>query len=108
MFKPVLWIVLIAFSVLSAEALWQHGYLGLWRQGFVNLASLQLLADLLIVSLLAVAWMWRDARRCGRNPWPYALITLAAGSFGTLLYLLLAPRTALPRAHDAALRGKHA
>jgi len=33
-----------------------------------------------------------EAKRAGRNPWPYVVITLFLGSFGPLLYLILSPQ----------------
>jgi hypothetical protein len=91
MFKTIVWIVLVPFSILSAAALWQVGYLALFTQQFQNLGGVQVLADLVIACCLLMAWIWRDARQKGRNPWPYFVITLAAGSFGPLLYFALAP-----------------
>jgi hypothetical protein len=97
MLKAIAWVVLIPFSVLSAGALWQVGYLPLFTQQFQNLGTLQVLVDLVIACSLLMMWVWRDARHKGRNPWPYFFITLAAGSFGPLLYFALAPRSrALP------------
>jgi hypothetical protein len=101
MAKATLGIIFAAFAALSAAALWQHGYLGLWQAGVATLASMQLLADLVILALLACAWMLRDAQASGRKAWPYIALTLAAGSFGPLLYLLLAPRAAA-----ASLKGE--
>ena len=47
----------------------------------------------LIITLIALGlflvWMWRDAKAEGRNPWPWILITLATGSIGPLIYLLV-------------------
>ena len=88
MFKTGLVLVLIPFSILSAAALWQVGYLGLFTQQFVNYGAWQILADLVIAVSLAMFWMWADARKNGRNPWPWILLSLVAGSFGPLLYLL--------------------
>jgi len=39
--------------------------------------------------VLVMVWMWRDARRRGRNPWPWIAAALLLGSFGPLAYLLV-------------------
>lgn len=84
----LLTIVLAAFSALSLVAMAEHGYLGIWQAGLTSSASLQLLVDLVIACGLAMIWMTADARERGITVWPFLLITLAAGSFGPLLYLL--------------------
>lgn len=86
--KTLLLIPLLAFSVLTALALWQHGYWGIFEGQLRTLAGLQVLADLAIALGLFIAWLWQDARQRQRNPWPWIVLTLAAGSFGPLLYLL--------------------
>ena len=43
----------------------------------------------MIVGVLACIWMSYDARERGLPAWPFILITLVAGSFGPLLYLLV-------------------
>lgn len=85
----LLGLVLAAFGALSGYAMLEHGYLGIWQAGLTSSASLQLLVDLVIVCVLAMAWMVADARRLGLTVWPFLALTLAAGSFGPLLYLLL-------------------
>lgn len=92
--KSLIVAVLAAFGALSAVALWQHGYLGIILPHFQSFGAGQVFADLVIALLLILVWMVRDARRTGRNPWPYVALTLAAGSFGPLVYLLLAPADA--------------
>ena len=82
--------VLLAFGGLTVAAVMQHGYVGIFQYQLQSLAGLQVLADLGIALLLVLAWLWRDARRTGRNAWPWIVLTLAAGSFGPLLYLLTA------------------
>ncbi len=88
MHRTILIIVLLGFGALSAMAMWQHGYWGIFEHQFENLAGLQVLADLGVALALVMAWMWRDARASGRHPLPWIVLTLAAGSFGPLLYLL--------------------
>ena len=84
-------VVLAAFSALTVAAVVQHGYVGIFEYQFRNLAGLQVLADLGIALLLVLAWLWQDARANARNPYLWVALTLAAGSFGPLLYLLSAP-----------------
>ena len=101
--KAALALVFAAFGAYSLYVIAELGYLGLWQALLSNLAGWQVVLDLLIASVLLLGFLWRDAQRSGRRFWPYVLLTLAAGSFGPLLYLLLAPRptefsAGLPRA----------
>jgi hypothetical protein len=86
--RRVLSATLIAFLVLTALALWQHGYWGIFAPHFQSFGGAQVFVDLVIALGLFVVWMWRDARATGRNPWPWLALTLATGSIGALLYLL--------------------
>jgi hypothetical protein len=45
--------------------------------------------DLVIVCVLACGWMRRDASARGLPAWPFIVVTLVAGSFGPLLYLIV-------------------
>lgn len=81
-------IVLFDFALLSAYAIHQVGYLGIWQAGLASWGAVQLLVDLVILGGMAALWIVNDARARGVNPWPYVLVTLAAGSFGPLAYLL--------------------
>lgn len=94
--RVLLLTVLAAFSVLTALALWQHGYWGILEPHFRSFGGAQVLVDLAIALALVLVWLWRDARTLGRNPWPWLVLTLAAGSFGPLLYLLTRPAGAAP------------
>lgn len=89
--RTVLILALAAFGAFSMFATWQVGYVGIWQAGLANWGAAQVLADLVLMSLVVLFLLHRDAQAQGRTLWPYALVTLAAGSFGPLLYLLLAP-----------------
>lgn len=81
-------ILLGAFSALSLYAMYQVGYWGIWQAGLTDWGSAQILADLVVACLLIMGWMVTDARHRGLTVWPYLVVTLAAGCFGPLLYLL--------------------
>ena len=81
-------LILAAFGAYSVFVMWHYGYFGIWQAGFANAAALQILLDLVITCLLISSWMLGDARAKDLNAWPFVAITLAAGSFGPLLYLL--------------------
>ncbi len=82
-------LVLTVFSALTGVALSQVGYLGILLPHFQSWGAGQVLADLTILASLSCIWMVGDARRRGRTAWPYLVLTLVAGSFGPLAYLLV-------------------
>jgi len=86
--RPLLWLVTLAFGGYSFWVMAQVGYLGIWQAGFANPGSTQITLDLVVSSFLLIGFVVRDARATGRTWWPWALVTLVAGSFGTLGYLL--------------------
>lgn len=88
--RVILFGVLGVFSVLSAVALWQHGYWGILEPHFKTFGAGQVLADLTIALCLVLTWMYQNARQTNRRFWPWLVFTLLAGSFGPLLYLLTA------------------
>lgn len=67
----------------------QRDLRGIVAPPFQGLAAAQVFVDLVIALVLAMIWMWRDARAAGRNPWPWIVATLVTGSFGPLVYLLV-------------------
>jgi hypothetical protein len=81
-------ITLVLFSILSAIAVWQHGYWGIIAPHFQTFGGAQVFTDLVIALTLAMVWMWHDAKAKGRNAWPWIALTLVTGSFGPLIYLL--------------------
>lgn len=81
--------LLVPFSFLSVYAVSQVGYWGIIEHHLPNPGGWQVFADLVIALVLVCSWMITDARKQGRNVWPYLLVTLFLGSFGPLLYILL-------------------
>jgi hypothetical protein len=94
--------VTAAFGVLTGIALADVGYLGIFEPHFQSWGAAQVLADLAILALLSCVWMTADSRASGIPAWPFIVVTLLAGSFGPLLYLIVrarkAPRLALATA----------
>jgi len=98
----VLLIVLAAFGALTALALLDVGFLGILEPHFRSWGGAQVFVDLVIACLLACIWMIGDARERGVSAWPFVLITLVAGSFGPLLYLVVREVRATARKTAAA------
>lgn len=101
----VLAVVILAFGALTTIALLDVGYWGILAPHFQSWGAAQVFADLVILAVLSCFWMIADARRRGLAAWPFILVTLLAGSFGPLLYLVTreirAPRNALPADAEA-------
>ena len=87
--RNVVAITLIAFLALTAIAVAQHSYWGIFEPQLRNFAGLQVLIDLVIALSLFLVWMWKDAKSAGRSPWPSTLLIFATGSIGALIYLLV-------------------
>lgn len=81
-------LVLALFSILTGVAVWQQGFLSILLNQFKSWGGVQVFSDLFIALTLVLIWMWSDAKKSNRLFWPWALLTLAIGSFGPLLYLL--------------------
>ena len=86
---PILVPVTAAFAVLTGLALADVGYLGILEPHLRSWAGAQVFADLVILALLSCVWMREDSRTSGVRAWPFVALTLAAGSFGILGYLLV-------------------
>jgi len=94
--RALLLLVTALFSAFTAWVVWRTGLGGFFPQLLATPAGWQVLVDLVLALVLVLVWMRRDARARGRPFWPFALLTLALGSLGPLLYLALRrppPRT---------------
>lgn len=87
--RIILWMVLIVFGVLTVAAVTHYSAIGILQHQLANFAGMQVLADLAIALAFFLVWMWQDAKKRGVSPWPWIAITLVAGSFGPLLYLIV-------------------
>lgn len=85
-------ILLIPFTALTIYAVMEVGYIGIFDYHRHSPAGWQVFADLVIALVLVLYWLFADARKSGRNPWPWVVITLLLGSFGPLIYLVTAGR----------------
>ena len=99
--RPLLITVTAAFSAFTFWVLAQTGLVGFYEQLLGTPAGMQVFADIAIALVLVLTWLWRDAQANGRRFWLYAVLTLALGSIGPLLYLLLMPAGARSAQHTA-------
>ncbi len=97
--RLTLWIVTLLFAGYSLWATAQVGYWGLWQGGFANIGSTQITLDLVLSSVLLIGFVVRDCRQAGRSWWPWAVLTVGAGSLGTLAYLLWSRRSSVDGSH---------
>ena len=82
-------VVILAFGGLTGKALWEVGLWGIIEPHFRSWGAAQVFTDLVIMGLLGCVAMVADARRRGVAAWPWVVLTLATGSFGPLIYLLV-------------------
>ena len=102
--RTILGITLLFFGLLTAAALSEGGLAGIYDWHVKSYGGGQVFADLVIALTLAMIWMVNSAKACGRNIWPWIVLTLLTGSFGPLLYLL----TAKKRTSNTQTTGKAA
>jgi phage shock protein PspC (stress-responsive transcriptional regulator) len=69
-----------------------------WAFVIVRLALVALF--IIVPWIIALAYVWRDARRWGQPGWLWALVAIFLGWFGILAYLIV--RTFAPRASAPA------
>ena len=79
-------VLLIPFLALTAYALWDVGFTGIFEYQLQSSAGWQVFVDLVIALILVLTWLVPQARRDGRNPWPWVVGTLFVGVISPLLY----------------------
>jgi len=102
--RSLVLLLLLPFTAYTVWVLETVGYVGLLKS-HMHPAGIQVITDLVLMALLVMVWMWRDAKASGRAVWPYLLLTLTLGSIGPLAYLLLAPQPAKTAAGRQPVHG---
>ena len=80
-------VLLIPFLVLSAYAVWDVGFFGIFEYHLHSSAGWQVFTDLVLSLILLLTYLVPQAQRDGRNPWPWVVGTLFVGVISPLLYL---------------------
>jgi len=83
-------VLLVPFVALTVYSVAQVGYIGLFEYHLHSPAGWQVFTDLVLALLIVMLWLFPEARRNGRNPWPWFIGTLFLGSIAPLLYLVVA------------------
>ncbi len=92
-------VVLALFGALTAAALISDGT-DVPAVITATLSNLQIWVDLVIMIVLWLVWMVKDARANARNPWGWVVFALVLGSFAPLFYLVVYGRW--PASHNTA------
>lgn len=87
--KTLSLVLLVPFLALTAYALMDVGYVSLFTYQFGTSGGWQVLADLVIALILLSCFILIDAKKNGRNPWPFLIATLFVGSIAPLFYFAL-------------------
>ena len=80
-------VLIVPFTVFTLYVVWDLGLVDFLAMIVSNLASLQVLIDLVIALTLVLFLMYEDAKRQERRFAPWLILTLLTGSIGPLLYL---------------------
>lgn len=94
--RAVAILLLSPLTLLTLFAIAEVGYIGIFDYQRHSPAGWQVFADLVVALILVLGWMITDAKKSGRNPWPWVVATLFLGSIGPLLYLVFAHSSAAP------------
>jgi drug/metabolite transporter (DMT)-like permease len=81
--------ILIPFIFLTFYAVMEVGFIGIFDYHRHSPAGWQVFADLVIALVLVLSWLITEAKKAGRNPWPWAVATLFTGSIAPLVYLAI-------------------
>lgn len=89
--KMLVGLVYLDFLALTGYAMFTESPAAIWEAISHNWWSVQIFADLCVAAAFATVWMWRDAKRHGINPLPYALAVAPTGSIALFAYAMRRP-----------------
>lgn len=89
-------ILLIPFLALTLYAVYSVGYIGIFDYHRHSPAGWQVFADLVVALMIVLCYMVPEAKKAGKNPWPWVVATLFLGSIGPLLYLVFGRQYTTP------------
>lgn len=89
--KPIglLVALFLMHALITARASVDHTYLELFAFAFSSWPARQVFSDLTVAMTLVCAWMVSDAKKTGRNAWPYVAAAVLVGAFAPLAYLIV-------------------
>ncbi|MEM7078690.1 MAG: hypothetical protein AAF513_08690 [Pseudomonadota bacterium] len=79
--------LLIPFLILTAYAVYDVGFIGIFEYQMLSSGGWQVFADLAIALILLWSFLVPHARDHGRNPWPWIVATAFVGVISPLVYL---------------------
>lgn len=84
--RIVLGLVFLDFAAFTGWILFTQDNLALLEGTLTNPWGLQIAIDLCFSALFGSAWLYRDAKKKGVNPWPWIVAVLPTGSLALLAY----------------------
>ncbi len=79
-------LVLLDFAAFTGWILFTQDNLALIEASLTNPWGIQVAIDLCIAACFGSAWLYRDARAKGLNPWPWIVAVIPTGSLALLAY----------------------
>jgi hypothetical protein len=89
--RALLWVVWVGFVAVTAWALAEVGFFGIFRSAMADPGSIQIFVDLCVACGFGCTWLVADAKAHGRNPWPWVALVLPLGSIPLITYAVLRP-----------------
>jgi len=79
----------LVITALLINALYQDGMAAFWRPFTDSASSALVTTDLTLYLILALIWVYHDAKQRGISPFPFIILMSVAPGVGVLTYLFL-------------------